>query len=313
MNSVKIWLIVAVVLIAVGILLVAVTIGGKRIEYETVTHDVSGSFERISVEAETADVAFLPSEDGRCRVVFYEHPESRHFAEVRDGTLTVGKADGRKWYNVLFSFGSRQTVTVYLPKASYQGLFVSESTGNVTIPADFCFGDIDIDVSTGDVTLCAGATGTVKVEATTGDIVLSDVCAESMTLSVSTGRITVEKAACAGDVLVNATTGNIVLTDVTCRSLTSEGSTGDLTMTDVVAAEHFLIERNTGDVHFAECDAADISVETTTGDVRGTLLSDKYFTAKSTTGNIGVPEPNGTGKCSLTTTTGDIQITVKSK
>ena len=47
-----------------------------------------------------------------------------------------------------------------------------------------------------------------------------------------------------------------------------------------------------------------------TGDVTGSLCSEKVFIARSDTGHISVPETVNGGKCSITTDTGDIIITL---
>ena len=131
-----------------------------------------------------------------------------------------------------------------------------------------------------------------------------------MELSVSTGDVTVSDVSCAGHTTIRVSTGDSRLTNVTCQSLTSKGNTGDLTLTNVLAAEAFSIERSTGDVKFEACDAAELSVKTDTGKVSGTLLSDKVFITKTSTGTISVPECLSGGRCAITTSTGDIRIQI---
>ena len=70
------------------------------------------------------------------------------------------------------------------------------------------------------------------------------------------------------------------------------------------------MERSTGDVRFDRCDAASLEIKTGTGDVTGSLCSEKVFIARSDTGHISVPETVNGGKCSITTDTGDIIITL---
>ena len=116
---------------------------------------------------------------------------------------------------------------------------------------------------------------------------------------------------CQGDMTVNVSTGKASLTNVECRNLISDGGTGDLSLDNAIAAEAFSIERSTGDVDFEGCDAAEITVTTDTGHIRGSLLSDKFFITKTTTGEIDTPESIPGGICRIETTTGDIRITVE--
>ena len=71
------------------------------------------------------------------------------------------------------------------------------------------------------------------------------------------------------------------------------------------------IGRSTGDVRFEECDAAEIFVRTDTGDIKGSLLTDKMFFAEADTGSVRVPKTTSGGRCEITTSTGDIRITIE--
>ena len=79
----------------------------------------------------------------------------------------------------------------------------------------------------------------------------------------------------------------------------------------MIASAKISIERTTGDVTFAISDANEIKVNTTTGDVEGSLLTGKVFDVKTSTGEKQVPNSTTGGSCKITTSTGDIKITVK--
>jgi DUF4097 and DUF4098 domain-containing protein YvlB len=81
-------------------------------------------------------------------------------------------------------------------------------------------------------------------------------------------------------------------------------------MKNVVATGMFDIKRSTGDVELDMCDANEIFVNVGTGDVFGTLLSDKVYIAKTSTGEVDVPKTIEGGRCEITTTTGDIKLSV---
>ena len=53
-----------------------------------------------------------------------------------------------------------------------------------------------------------------------------------------------------------------------------------------------------------------IPVKTSTGDVTGNLRTEKVFVTKTSTGDVRVPNTASGGKCTITTSTGDIRITV---
>ncbi|MCR5092408.1 MAG: DUF4097 domain-containing protein [Lachnospiraceae bacterium] len=93
-------------------------------------------------------------------------------------------------------------------------------------------------------------------------------------------------------------------------ALQVDENTGDVIISEGFIFESMHIELNTGDVRFEGCDAGTIFVETNTGSVTGTLLTDKVFSTDTNLGDIDVPESTTGGKCRITTTTGDIRISI---
>lgn len=314
-----IWLIIAASLFILGLLIFTGVMMAYQwdftrlstVKYETNTYEINDKFQNISIKTDTADICFLPSEDGACRVVCYEESKQKHAVTAQDGHLVIDKVNQRKWYdNIGINFGNAK-ITVYIPKGEYGALAIKASTGDVAIPKDFKFASMDISASTGDVTNYASASGRIKIKASTGDIQVENLTADSLDLSVSTGKVTASGISCHGDVKVKVTTGKTSLSDMTCRSLISDGNTGSIYLKNVIAGDWFSIERSTGDVRFEACDAGEISIKTDTGDVKGSVLSDKVFVIKTDTGDYEVPKTTTGGKCSIQTDTGDIRIFIE--
>lgn len=313
------WLIAAGALVMAGcIIFCGVMIALKwdfsklgTVKWVTTTHVIDEAFDDISMLVDTADVTILPAKDGVCKVVFREKANEPHTVAVADGALTIREnADKKPWYRYLQISLGHSNIMVYLPEETYRALTLEGDTGDVALPNALSFETVDIAVSTGDVTLTANVTGALHVKASTGDITVRDMTAGSMALTVSTGHIRAQSATCAGEMSVAVSTGNVQLTDATCGELNSTGSTGDLTMTNVIAAETVSIRRSTGDVTLNGCDAAELAIKTSTGDVTGRLLSDKIFFATTSTGDVDVPAGTVGGRCEVTTSTGNINLTV---
>ena len=279
--------------------------------YMTNTYDIDGAFSSIDVSTMNTDVTFAVSADGSAKVVCEERDKVRHSVRVEDGTLLIHAEDERKWYDMISVFGKGLTMTVYLPAGSYEALNVVSHTGDVTVPAAFTFGKAGIEASTGDVSFAAAVDGPVSIAASTGDISLSSVRAGSAALRVSTGGIAAEKIECEGEFSAETKTGKTALSNVKCGSLIVKGSTGRVTLADTAARDSFDIETGTGDVRFDGCDAAAIDVRTSTGDVTGTLLTEKVFLCRTSTGKVRVPDTITGGRCAITTSTGDIEISLK--
>jgi len=308
--------IVAAVLVLVGALIfvAAMTVNGWDFsnlgkKFETNTHEINEEFGDISIKGETADILFEKSEDGKVKVVCYEHKDAKHRVEVKDGTLSICLVDARNWEFLSFSFSSPK-ITVYLPEGEYGALNIEESTGDIDIRNHLSFESISCKLSTGDTKCYASAKESIKVEASTGKIKVEDISCRELELAVSTGDISVSSLECERDLKIKVTTGESKLENIKCGNLISDGSTGDISLKNVIASGKFSIERSTGDVKLDMADAAEIFIITDTGDVNGSLCSDKVFIVRTDTGDIDVPKTVTGGRCEITTDTGDVEIKV---
>lgn len=280
-------------------------------KWEMNDHVITDDFASISVDTDTSEVELFPSEDGECRVVCHERKKLVHSVTVENGTLKIFLVDNRKWYEHIsfFSFGEER-IGIYLPKAEYESLYIKNSTGAVSVPDSFSFGEIDISLSTGSVICNASAKGQIKIKATTGKISVDGVSAKDLSLRCSTGNISASSVSCVGAVTAQVSTGKATLTDVSCAELVSTGSTGGITLKNVVATGKLVVTRTTGDIRFDRCDASSVHVKTDTGDVSGSFTSSKIFSASSDTGKVNVPASTEGGHCEIETDTGNIKIDI---
>ncbi|MDD4292096.1 MAG: DUF4097 family beta strand repeat-containing protein [Clostridia bacterium] len=317
-KATKVWITVATVLVVAGFLVFAVAMTANNWEFakvntdkfETNTYEVNEEFSAIAMKTKTADIIFTASDDGKCKVVCYETEKWRHSVAVENNTLTVNMADEKQWYEYIGMSIGTPKITVYLPKNEYASLFIDESTGDIEIPKNFKFNDIDITLSTGDITNYASASENIKIKASTGAVRVEGISANTLDITTSTGKVTVSGAICENDVRIKVSTGRASITDINCNNFITNGSTGNITLKNVIASEKLSAERSTGDVIFDGCDAAEIYVETDTGNVKGSLLTEKVFIVRSDTGRIDVPKTITGGRCEITTDTGNIIITI---
>ena len=313
-----IWILVATSMIVAGAILFGVVMSLlgwdfmklSTDQFETNTYTVNEPYQNLSVDTETMDIVFLPSEDASTKVVCYEEKKVTHSVTVKDGTLVIAMKDERKWYDHIGFHFEQPKITVYLPAGEYGALSVKLTTGDVKISKDFQFERMNISTTTGDIQSHASVSQSLSVKTTTGDIHVENATVGALDMTVTTGDIAVSAVACEGNLQLNVGTGDAKLTDSTCKSLISDGTTGDLYLKNVIAVERVTVERTTGDIKLERCDAAELYIETTTGDVTGSLLSEKIFIAHATTGDVKVPESVNGGKCKINTTTGDIIINI---
>ncbi len=300
-KTTKIWLIIASSLLFTGLIIFGTVMSLlnwdftklSTAKYQTTTHEVTEDFTNISINVDTSDIEFFYTTDSKITVTTTEYENSTHSIKVEDGTLKIEATDTRKWYEhiTLFSFQSPK-VSVYLPFGNYEKLSIISDTGDVKTPNDLNFSSIDIRSDTGDVTNYASAIDYIKIKTSTGDVKLEKISTNEITIIVSTGDVKAK--------------------DVACKTFTSNGSTGDISLINLIARENLTIFRSTGDVEFHKCDAENIEVKTDTGDVEGSFVSSKIFTTKTSTGDVDVPRTTSGGICKITTSTGDIEIDIRS-
>lgn len=272
-------LIVAASLLLLGSCLFVVTMSIIKWDFSvlgvknvTNEHALSENFSSISVNTDTANVTVLPSPDGACRVICVEREKEIHTVSLTDGTLNIQLTDTREWYDHISIFSRPTSITLYLPRSEYDSVCIKADTGDIKVE----------DISVGTLNIC-----------------------------VSTGDVSAKSVSSDGEVSVGVTTGDACLTDLTCKNLTSSGSTGNITLKSVRASDSISLKRSTGDVTFDGCDATALTVKTSTGNVRGSLLTEKIFSVKTSTGKVSVPDGTSGGTFDATTSTGDIIIEIK--
>ena len=318
-RSTGYWLITAAVLIVAGLILFAGVMSANAwdfkeiglIGYETRTLDINEKFDSISIQSDTADIQFLPSEDGQCHIVLREQQKIKYSVSIRNGSLTVEEKDERKWYEHLTIQSSSPRISIYLPQIEYAALSIEESTGDIVIPRGFVFGSIRISASTGDIVCAASSSGLISIKTSTGDIRIENLHAGEAQLTVTTGKVEAHSVTCDRSITIDVDTGKTILSDVTCISILSKGKTGNISFENVIAGETIEVTRSTGDVKLDRCDAASLTITTSTGSVSGTLLSEKTFITRTSTGRVRVPETTASGICRVTTSTGNITFSVQ--
>jgi DUF4097 and DUF4098 domain-containing protein YvlB len=278
-------------------------------EYVYNTYEVKGTFKDIKIEADTEKISFVLSTDGKCKVECFENKEAPHEVTNSSNTLSISETHNKLSWNINLT-NERPYITVYLPEKDYEKLKIDSDTGDILIPADFRFIDIEIQTDTGDVSNQASSSGKMEIKTDTGDISLNNVSADKMELKSHNGKIELNKIKVTDDLEISENTGKVFMDNVACRDFHAKSDTGRFQLKGVVAQKQFEIKTDTGNIEFEGCDARDISIRSDTGKVSGSLLSPKIFTVKSSTGKIDVPESAGEGKCEIKTDTGNITITI---
>ncbi len=294
----KIWLIIAALCILVGASVFTAMLANANWDFsnlstekfQTQAYTSVSPITDISIDTTTASITLCFTQDDTATVVCKELENAPHSVSFENGNLTVNQQDNRAWYDHIGVHFSAPEITIYLPEKQYGALNINVTTGDIHIPNGFTFRQMNIVATTCDVDLGANVTGSLAVKVTTGDIEITD--------------------AAFGSVALITTTGKTELTNVKSDIIYSSGSTGDIYLENVIATKNLNITRSTGDVTFKDSDAEAIYIEVSTGNVTGSLLTGKIFSVTTNTGKISVPENTPGSTCVITSSTGDIRISV---
>ena len=282
-------IIAAVLIVAGGVLLVlglsfagdsVVTVAPAEKNYV-----VDAPFESIRVETATCNVDFQKA-DGSFKVSCPDSEKFSYTVTVEENTLCVRQVDLRQWYDFIDIHLNEEKITVYLPKETYDTLYIETDTGDISLLDSFTFTSATLLSDTGDVGFAAQVTEELSVTTDTGDIRVRGSAPESLTLSINTGRIRVE--------------------DVSCGELTCESNTGEVKLKNVLSTGAIQLQTDTGDITIENCDAESANILSDTGDIFGNFLTSKWFQATSDTGRVSVPKTREGGLCQIVTNTGDI-------
>lgn len=297
-------------------------------KYVTNTYELEEDFINFDIDTDTADIELIESTENKIEI--FDKEEALYTVKVEENTLKVTLNNTVNHIN-FFNFKTPK-ISIYLSKANYELLDIKEDTGDIRIPTDFSFKNVNIDLNTGDTYLSCNVSNSINVKTDTGHINLKEMELNSIAISGDTGDVSLEKVAAKNiniivdtgrvklttilceNLDVKLTTGDFILEDVSClTSLLSKASTGDMKANKLVVGGTLHIERNTGDVNLKEVLAGEIYIKTSTGRVTLSVLESMVFYTKTNTGDVDVPKSTTGNLCEIYTDTGDIKATILSK
>ncbi len=312
-NTQKIIILVIVILSVSGLfsgMKMFSLFGGRSGNGRAQTVAFKGGFSDIEIRSRISDVRFYRSGDRNGKVVWSGQKGMKLTVETKHGTLKITEKNKWPWF-LRIGIGLKSSeMLVYLPDSSYKELDIRTDTARVSVPAEFSFADTEIGTDTGAVNYQADTADNLEIETDTGPINVSGISPDQLIVKSDTGSVTLNGIRTAKDLTAETDTGRITLTDVRCGDLDAESDTGSISLNDVIASGKMEISSDTGSVRLDRCDAASVDIRTDTGSIKGSLLSDKVFTAKSGTGRVSVPDTSSGGPCVLRSGTGSIEISV---
>lgn len=334
-------LLIGLILGAVGLFLLRADEEGKYLpRYEEKTHSVTEEFDAIEIDDDEYDIYLHLSTDGSCRVVCHDSEKIYHTVKVENGTLTITRHDDRRWYERFGLFYHRKTeLDVYLPASHYRSLTVTNTSGSISLPADFTFDSarlvsvsgwienhanvsqsLYLKTTSGEIkTSDNGSLDELTAASTSGNIRLSNLAARTISLSTTSGDITLDGAMpdpktnlAPAKLEVTTTSGDLSLSNIEMDTFYAKAVSGDLKLMRINISETATLKTTSGDIELTLCDAEEWNMITVSGDVKGTITSAKTFITDTTSGHVRVPNSTpSAGICSIRTTSGDIYIEIR--
>ncbi|WP_456275184.1 DUF4097 family beta strand repeat-containing protein [Bacillus sp. AK128] len=228
----------ALILLLVGILGTAVTAGvtdtfsfdtvGLHEEYES-KEDIN----KVMVDASSPEINLIPTDQDKIKVILdgkvSEKVLDQYEFEVKESgdTLTIS-LDLDLYFNIGVAIADL-TLDVHLPEKSYHSIDVNSSSGDITLKgmnADH----LVLESSSGDINLQdSSAASSISLEASSGSIEVIDSTSPQFEANASSGDISFKDVE--GDIMVNTSSGEINLdSQEISGDFIAEASSGDVTV-----------------------------------------------------------------------------------
>ena len=238
-------------------------------------------------------IEIIPVAGDEWRVECKETEDLYHTVEMTDGILTIKQVGTtRKWYEYIGILNDFQvpSLTVYLPRGTYESLHIYSTSGSIKVQEGFTFSNANLQNVSGSILCNSCVKGDLNVKNTSGSIHISCVVG--------------------GKLEVRNVSGSIEIKDATPESVTIKNTSGAIDLINVVCVGACNIENGSGSIELKRCDAASFDLKTVSGGIRASVLSAKTFDCHSTSGGVHVPQNGDGGTFRAKTVSGGIRITI---
>lgn len=321
MKTKKVPVIIAVILIAVGLIISfsAVTLSDYNIKdlqtltYVTTEYNKLDKFDSIRIDNNNFDIHIIATpEVSRPEIVCEESAELYNEITVEKGTLYIESKDDRDVLEKFIGIYWQQLkVDIYLPKFSEYDNITVNSARNIAVTSNLTFNDVKINTTIGSVTCDAYVKNNVDIDTTSGNIYMTDTKTMNIDVSTTSGEILLYGVQAYERLDAQCTSGEIIITNSTASFSNLSTTSGDIDLTNYILDNDIRIECTSGDISLNDCDAENLDISTNSGDVTGTLLSEKIYSTNTNSGEVDIPLSGDGGLCKVETTSGDISISVK--
>jgi len=245
---------------------------------EEIIYDTTEVLDTINIKVDTRHVTFETHAGSNIRVRYHAHEDKDTWTITEaEGTLSIEQDEKPYWLIVWPKLTTRTLKTLY-----------------VSLPESASF-DFNIETGTGDISFemdQINTHGDLVVVSGTGNLNIKNLDLNQLSISLSTGSVSLVNLNIIHDLVADTNTGDINLTTVTAASVELDSNTGEID-----------IEELSADSLFASCDTGRIAIESSI--ILGEIILD------SSTGSIEINSTTADG-FDINSSTGDVSISVAS-
>lgn len=208
--------------------------------------------------------------------------------EVRATETRTAKFDIREKANNVLSI--KQKTTGFLSWLS----FGSKPEVHISLPATQ-YNKLQINASSGDITVKNMTVTSVQIETSSGDIEASDLTAESYDLNATSGDMELAQlGSIAKEASFRSSSGELSIETLTTDTLLTESTSGDVSLEAITFGQgKSAVTTSSGDIDIAPIFSEEtaLSIHSSSGDQTLTSKNDNQFsfTIRTTSGDINVP------------------------
>ena len=212
--------IISLCLLAIGFIILAVALASVDFDFSRLStvelteraYDTKESFDSFVIDCKNVSFGLVPSDT--TRVVFSDRGDTSHEVEVTDGVLTVSSREPkRKWYENIHIWSESEKAKMYLPSGFYECGVMRLSAGDIHLSADYTFGVIGIDNTSGDVRISSKVEDVLHVKTVSGDVDLNGIRCEEIVIETVSGDVELHGVV-ADRINIKTTSGDVELEKV---------------------------------------------------------------------------------------------------
>lgn len=304
MKNAKLYIIAAIMavggvfIMALGFALTGFDISkiGSEPPYTEKIYVTQKDIREITVNDKNLDISFVPSEDEKIHITYYENQRNTyHITESDGGSLTVEKEEYRKWYYYIFNINFEKIdLEIAVPK-NFSGN-ISGGTSNSSIRAEGLTADrLELTTSNNEIYIKDITAQSIQLQTSNDFIKVKNAAVSGdMQISTSSGHITLDTLEVSGDLICSTTNDSVTLQKVSAETIEVDSSNGEIKLSDVLAGNSVDVETSNDFIRLSGVDVGKaLSCKTRNGDIKGTIrgaMSDFSITASTKNGDSNLPE-----------------------